>query len=158
MIAYDVIGTCPEGPDEVGREAPRHRTLPERRGRCLRENSRIAQRLVTSMESVQGDPEKKFEIERFKALGAQVFEGTTDPAGAEAWLNQVEKCFRVMHCPEDRKLDLATFMLQKGAEDWWRLIEHRNTDVGSLTWVDFKKSFQEKYYPKSLCDEKGRNS
>ena len=49
--------------------------------------SRIAQRLAASMESVQGDPEKKFEIERFKSLGAQVFEGTTDPAGAEAWLN-----------------------------------------------------------------------
>ena len=59
-----------------------------------------------------------------------------------------------MHCPEDRKLDLVTFMLQKGAEDWWRLIEHRSADVGSLTWADFKKSFQEKYYPKSFCDEK----
>ena len=59
-----------------------------------------------------------------------------------------------MHCPEDRKLDLVTFMLQKGAEDWWRLIEHKSADVGSLTWADFKKSFQEKYYPKSFCDEK----
>ena len=116
--------------------------------------SRIAQRLVTSMETVQGDPEKKFGIERFKALGAQVFEGTTDPAEAEAWLNEVENFFRVMHCPEDRKLDLVTFMLQKEAEGWWRLIEHRSTDVGSLTWADFKKSFQEKYYPKSFCDEK----
>ena len=33
--------------------------------------SRIAQRLVTSMETVHGDREKKFGIERFKALGAQ---------------------------------------------------------------------------------------
>ena len=43
-------------------------------------------------------------------------------------------------------------MLQKGAEDW-RLIENRRVDAGSLTWADFKKAFQDKYYPKSYCDE-----
>lgn len=45
------------------------------------------------------------------------------------WLNKVEKYFRVMLCPEDRKLDLVTFMLQKGAEDWWRLIENRRGEA-----------------------------
>ena len=116
--------------------------------------NRIAQRLVASIESTQGDPEKKYGIEKFKAFGAQVFEGTTDPAEAEVWLNQVEKCFRVIHCPEDRKLDLVVYMLQRGAEDWWRLIEQRSSNVSPLTWADFKKFFQEKYYPKSYCDEK----
>ena len=73
--------------------------------------NRIAQRLAASVESAQGDPEKKSMIKRFKALGAQVCEGTTNPSDAEVWLNQVEKCFRVMRCPENRKLELITFML-----------------------------------------------
>lgn len=55
---------------------------------------------------MQADPEKKYGIKRFKALGATVFEGTTDPTDAEAWLNQIKK-----------KLELATFLLQKGVEN-----------------------------------------
>jgi len=60
-----------------------------------------------------------------KALGATIFEGTVDPAEAEAWLNLLEKCYRVMRCPNDRKVELAVFLLQKGAEDWWRVVESR---------------------------------
>ena len=93
-------------------------------------------------------------MERFKALGAIVFEGTTDLADAKVWLNQVEKCFRVMRYPEDRKLELATFMFQKGAGDWWRLIENRRGDAESLTWTDFRNTFQDKYYPRSFCHAK----
>ena len=59
-----------------------------------------------------------------------------------------------MHYPEDRKLDLVTYMLQKGAEDWWRLIENKSAHAGSLTWADLKKAFRDNYYPKSYCDEK----
>lgn len=61
------------------------------------------------------------------------FEGTTDPTDAEAWLNLIEKCFMVMHCLEDRKLELVTFLLQKGVEDWWRLYEYRRDDIEMLT-------------------------
>ena len=47
LITYYVIGTCPEGPDEVGGKAPRHRTLLERRGRRLRENLVILKQVLT---------------------------------------------------------------------------------------------------------------
>ena len=49
--------------------------------------TRIAERLATSIRSVESDPKKKYSIERLKALGATTFEGTLDPAEAEAWLN-----------------------------------------------------------------------
>lgn len=57
-----------------------------------------------------------------------------------------------MRCPEERKLELATFLLQKGVEDWWRLVEIRRGDVEALTWDDFKKASQDKYYRWSFCD------
>lgn len=50
----------------------------------MEEFTRIAQRLATSVGIVFVDLEKKYEIERLKALGATTFEGTTDPADAEA--------------------------------------------------------------------------
>lgn len=53
--------------------------------------TKIAQRLATSVGVVQVDPEKKYGIERLKALGATAFEGTTEPMEAEAWLNLIEK-------------------------------------------------------------------
>ena len=34
------------------------------------------------------------------------------------------------------------------------MIEQRSSNTGPLSWADFKKLFQEKYYPKSYCDEK----
>ncbi|WP_217833179.1 hypothetical protein, partial [Picosynechococcus sp. PCC 7002] len=46
--------------------------------------TRIAQRLAASIGSVESDPEKKYSIERLKALGATTFEGTVDPVEAEA--------------------------------------------------------------------------
>lgn len=46
-----------------------------------------------------------------KALGATTFEGATDPADAEAWLELIEKCFRVIWCLEDCKVELAAFLI-----------------------------------------------
>lgn len=65
--------------------------------------TRFAQRLVQSIGSVPNDPEKKFGTERLKALGATVYEGSTDPTNAKAGLNLLEKYFRVMDSPEVRK-------------------------------------------------------
>lgn len=74
---------------------------------------KIAQRLIANVRSMSANPKKKYSIERLKALGATSFEGTTDLADTEAWLNQIEKCFRVMRCLDDRKIELAAFLLQK---------------------------------------------
>ncbi|KAA0060484.1 Gag protease polyprotein-like protein [Cucumis melo var. makuwa] len=107
-----------------------------------------------SGESTQSDPEKKYGIERLKALGATTFAGTTNPADAEAWLTLIEKCFRVTRCPEDRKVELAAFLLQNGAEDWWRMEESRRRTTGDISWNEFKKAFFDKFYPRSFRDAK----
>ncbi|KAA0040198.1 DNA/RNA polymerases superfamily protein [Cucumis melo var. makuwa] len=49
------------------------------------------------------EPSDQEKVERLKKLEATVFEGSTDPADAENWLNMLEKCFDVMNCPEERK-------------------------------------------------------
>ena len=79
--------------------------------------NKIAQRLADGVRLAQADLEKKYGIERMKALGATPFKGTVDSVEVEAWLTLIEKCFWVMHCLEDRKVELATFLLKKRAED-----------------------------------------
>lgn len=49
---------------------------------------------MESLGIVQVKSDKKQNIERLKSLDASVFEGSTDPADAEAWLNLLEKCFK----------------------------------------------------------------
>ena len=56
-------------------------------------------------------------IKRLKALGATTFTGTPNLSNMENWLSLIETCFRVMDCPEERKVKLATFLLQDSAED-----------------------------------------
>uniref|UniRef100_A0A9I9EGA9 Serine/threonine-protein kinase nek2 n=1 Tax=Cucumis melo TaxID=3656 RepID=A0A9I9EGA9_CUCME len=77
--------------------------------------------------SEPSDPKKAYGIERLKKLGATMFKGSTDPTDVENWLNMLEKYFDVMNCPEERKVKLATFLLQKEAEGWWKSILTSNS-------------------------------
>ncbi|KAA0032554.1 DNA/RNA polymerases superfamily protein [Cucumis melo var. makuwa] len=97
---------------------------------------------------------KVYGIERLKKLGATVFEGSTDQANAENWLNMLEKCFDVMNCPEERKVRLATFLLQNEAEGWWKSILAMRSDARALDWQTFRGIFEDKYYPSTYCEAK----
>lgn len=81
--------------------------------------ARTAQEIGRQKRAGPSDPEKMYGIERLRKLGATIFEGSTDPADAEDWLNMLEKCFDVMiNCPEEWKIRLATFLLEKEANGW----------------------------------------
>ncbi|TYK27290.1 DNA/RNA polymerases superfamily protein [Cucumis melo var. makuwa] len=77
-------------------------TLGVRGGAGNEQFARTTQEIGRPDRLEPSDPEKAYGIERLK-LGATVFEGSTDPADAENWLNMLEKCFDMMNCPEERK-------------------------------------------------------
>ncbi|TYK01051.1 Ubiquitin carboxyl-terminal hydrolase 12 [Cucumis melo var. makuwa] len=79
------------------------RTLRVRGGAENEQFARTAQKIGRPERAEPSDPEKAYGIERLKKLGATVFEGSTDPADAENWLNMLEKFFDVMNCPKERK-------------------------------------------------------
>ncbi|KAA0041497.1 uncharacterized protein E6C27_scaffold6G00880 [Cucumis melo var. makuwa] len=84
------------------------------------------------------------ESSTLRVRGATVFEGSTDPADAENWLNMLEKCFDVMNCPEERKVRLATFLLPKKAEGWCKYILARRSDTHALDLQNFRGIFEDK--------------
>ncbi|TYK22952.1 reverse transcriptase [Cucumis melo var. makuwa] len=59
-----------------------------------------------------------------------------------------------MNCPEERKVRLATFLLQKEAEGWWKSILARHSDARGLDWQTFRGIFEDKYYPSTYCEAK----
>ncbi|TYK11035.1 DNA/RNA polymerases superfamily protein [Cucumis melo var. makuwa] len=129
-------------------------TLRVRGGAGNEQFVRTALEIGRPERAAPSDPKRAYGIERLKKLGATLFEGSIDPANAENWLNMLEKCFDVMNCPEERKVRLATFLLQKEVEERWKSILARRSDARALDWQTFRGIFEDKYYPCTYCEAK----
>ncbi|KAA0067055.1 reverse transcriptase [Cucumis melo var. makuwa] len=135
-----------------------YRTMPRGRPRkhpdAKASNAAREAAMGSGESDVVSKPEKKYGIERLKVLGATTFVGTKNPTDAEAWLILFEKCFKVTRYPEDRKVELAAFLLENGAEDWWCMEESRQRTTDDISWDEFKTAFFDKFYPRSFRDAK----
>ena len=83
------------------------------------------------------------------------FLGDTDPEGADLWLQEVEKIFKVLHTPDASKLDYAAYLLLGDAEYWWRgarLMMEASQEA--VNWESFRRAFLQKYFPVSAQEEK----
>ncbi|KEH15334.1 Ty3/Gypsy polyprotein/retrotransposon, putative, partial [Medicago truncatula] len=58
-------------------------------------------------------------LETFLRNHPPTFTGRYDPDGAQKWLKEVERVFRVMQCSEVQKVRFGTHMLAEEADDWW---------------------------------------
>lgn len=83
----------------------------------------------------------------FKRYDPRIFNGTSeDPTVAEMWVLSMENIFRLMNCPDDRKVSFASFMLQGDAELWWEFTrEILSPNGGVITWLEFREAFWAKY-------------
>jgi len=58
-------------------------------------------------------------LETFLWNHLHTFKGRYDPDGAQTWLKEIERVFRVMQCSEVQKVRFGTHMLAEEADDWW---------------------------------------
>ena len=58
-------------------------------------------------------------LETFLRNHPPTFKGRYDPNGAQTWLKEVERTFKVMQCSEVQKVRFGTHMLAEEADDWW---------------------------------------
>ena len=58
-------------------------------------------------------------LETFLRNHPPTFKGRYDPDGAQTWLKEVERIFRVMQCSEVQKVRFGTHMSAEEADDWW---------------------------------------
>lgn len=69
-----------------------------------------------------------------------------DPEGAQVWLQEIEKIFRLMVCIDAQKVLFGTHMLAEEAE-YWLENAHMRLDIAGteITWGNFKTNFLAKY-------------
>ena len=105
--------------------------------------------MAQAMQAQQNPPVDEFKnLGRFLKNNPPTFKGRYDPDGAQIWLKEIEKIFRVMTCTEAQKVQFGTHMLSEEAENWWDNTRQRIEVPGAeMTWVRFKTAFLEKYFP-----------
>jgi hypothetical protein len=94
-------------------------------------------------------------LETFLRNHPPTFKGRYDPDGAQQWLKEIERIFRVMQCSEAQKVRFGTHMLAEEADDWWvgelPILEQ---DGAEVTWAVFRREFLSRYFPEDVRGKK----
>ena len=83
------------------------------------------------------------------------FKGRYDPDGAQTWLKEVERIFRVMSCSDAQMVRFGTHMLAEEADDWWVSLQPILVNGGEVvTWAVFRREFLNRYFPEDVRGKK----
>jgi len=94
-------------------------------------------------------------LETFLRNHPPTFKGRYDPDGAQTWLKEIKRVFRVMQCTEVQKLRFGMHMLAEEADDWWiGLLPILEQDGAEVTWVVFKREFLDRYFLEDVREKK----
>ena len=94
-------------------------------------------------------------LEAFLRNHPPTFKGRYDPDGAQTWLKEVERIFRVMQCTDDQKVRFGTHMLAEEADDWWvSLLPELEQGDAVVTWAVFRREFLNRYFPEDVRGRK----
>ncbi|XP_019190743.1 PREDICTED: uncharacterized protein LOC109185215 [Ipomoea nil] len=76
-----------------------------------------------------------------------VFSGEEDPVLLEEWIRSLDKIFVVVGCPEDRRVELATFYFSHEADLW--CVHEGPACLGELgfDWLALNDKLREMFYP-----------
>jgi hypothetical protein len=115
----------------------------------------VAQAVGQHRNAGAGVNAEKRMLETFLRNHPPTFKGRYDPDGAQTWLKEIERVFRVMQCTDDQKVHFGTHMLAEEADDWWvslqPTLEHNDAVI---TWAVFKREFLNRYFPEDVHGRK----
>ncbi|XP_059671122.1 uncharacterized protein LOC132316666 [Cornus florida] len=81
------------------------------------------------------------------------FAGSSDPLISEAWLDLMVRKLDSMAVPTDRlRISLTSSMFMGDADSWWRSISNVH-NVETMTWVEFREHFFERFFPRAMRQE-----
>ena len=90
-------------------------------------------------------------LREFLRQSPPTFQGSSNPLDADRWIRRVTKVFDGLGVAEDFKVGLATYLFDGEADHWWESVKRRR-DISALTWGEFDRIFQDKYFPESVRD------
>ena len=81
-------------------------------------------------------------LDTFQRNHPPIIKGKNDPEGAQEWLKEIERIFRVMDCFKAQELHFGTHMLAREVDDWWVATHQRLDGAGeAITQAVFLGSF-----------------
>ena len=83
--------------------------------------------------------------EKFKCMKVPDFEGSSDPLVTDGWLAQIQVILDFINIVERDKVKCASFVMNKDARYLWETVVLRR-DVSRMTWADFVKEFNSKFF------------
>ncbi|XP_019172010.1 PREDICTED: uncharacterized protein LOC109167451 [Ipomoea nil] len=75
------------------------------------------------------------------------FAGEEDPVVLEEWVRTFDKIFFVVGCPEERRVELATFYFNHEADLWWVHEGPACLEEPGFDWTALKDRMRERFYP-----------
>lgn len=114
----------------------------------------VVAQVVKNQPNAGGNDEFRH-LGKFQRNNLPAFKCRYDPDGAQAWIREIERIFRVMDCSEAHKVWFGMHMLVEEANYWW-INTHQALDVAAkvVTWVVFHKKFMRKYFPEDVRGKK----
>src|ERR1044072_7828465 len=95
------------------------------------------------------------QLGNFQRNNIPLFKGTHGSEGAQRWLKEIERIFRVIDCAEELKVRYGTHMLVEEADDWWVATRTEMEQDGvELTWAVFRRAFLRRYFPEDIRGKK----
>ena len=82
-----------------------------------------------------------------------MFEGTVDPAVSKEWFSMIEKIFKFVRIEDEEKVKCVVYMLRRDARIWWEAVKN-DRDVATMTWAEFLREFNSKYYSQAVINSK----
>ena len=106
----------------------------------------------------KAEKEKIAHLKLFQGM-APAFTGKETPEKAGSWVKAIEKIFESISAEDDSKVRMATFVLTENADHWWSSAKRtffKDRKVEEISWEEFLKVFDGKYFPSHIRKEKMR--
>ena len=91
--------------------------------------------------------------ERFRKQSPPTFDGGADPTEAEQWMDMIKIVLDFMGLVGNDRVRCATYTFRKDARTWWNVIT-QTRDIADMTWEEFVRLFNEKYYNEAVRQTK----
>lgn len=104
--------------------------MDERNNRAIVDALELVAQALQGQQNHQGDNAEFRGLGKFQRNNLPTFKGIYNSDGAQAWLREIIKIFRVMACTEVQKVQFDTHMLSEEAEDQWDSVQDRSEVFG----------------------------
>ncbi|KAK9689820.1 hypothetical protein RND81_09G083600 [Saponaria officinalis] len=104
----------------------------------------------------QQKPHQQTIFDRFARHRPPTYDGLCDPVVLEAWIREMEKLFMATLCPEYQKVGIATYYLQREADNWWSISRAMIQAQPGFGWALFCEALKKRFYPDELRWQKER--